>query len=76
MWTVGKRLKSIEALGVPYAVVIGKEITKDPPQIEIQNIYSKTKNFVHVNDVLPFLKSMMEDNQKGVGLEARDSISN
>jgi len=56
--TVGKRLSSVKALGIPYVVVMGKNILQEAPVrplIEIQDVLNGTTVLLSEHDAINYL---------------------
>jgi len=56
--TVGKRLSSVRALGIPYIVVMGKSILQEPPVrplLEIQDVLNGKTVFLTEHDAINYL---------------------
>lgn len=55
-WTVGRRLKDLYNIGIPYAVVAGKRSKEDVPRFELHDVYAGTSADLAQSEVLDFFR--------------------
>ena len=59
--TIGKRIQSIKELGLPFAIIIGKDIIKNPPLVEVYDVYKNHSTFLQINDLCRFIQDRIKD---------------
>ena len=58
--TIGKRLLDARRSGYPFVIIIGNMSVYPTPLIEVHNIYSDTSVNLPLEDVINYLKSIIE----------------
>ncbi|KAL0269737.1 UNVERIFIED_CONTAM: hypothetical protein PYX00_007372 [Menopon gallinae] len=53
--TIGNRFNQNKQFGFPYIVVIGGEMAKETPKVEVFDVYGNEKHFVSPSDVVSFI---------------------
>lgn len=55
--TIGKRLKDVQRLGIPFIVVIGSKATDAEPQLEVHHVNESVCNHMTVSDTINYVTS-------------------
>lgn len=55
-WTIGKRLKDLDHMGVPFVVVAGKRSVEPVPLFELHDVYQETVTEVTQSELLHFFQ--------------------
>ncbi|XP_064464030.1 probable proline--tRNA ligase, mitochondrial isoform X1 [Ornithodoros turicata] len=55
-WTVGRRLRDLYNIGIPYVVVAGKKIKEDVPRFELHDVYSQTSVDLTHSEVIGYFE--------------------
>jgi prolyl-tRNA synthetase len=55
--TIGKRLKEMKKLGIPYIIVIGAKSTDSNPTVEVHNLRKDEVNDMSISDAISYVAS-------------------
>lgn len=58
--TIGKRLREIQKLGIPFVIVMGSGVTEDTPMLEVHQLHQKFSGNMTVGDALKFIAVGLE----------------